>query len=114
LIVVEVKFLPSQDGWALYFRTFILDSQERVYPKLAVICLLQFGGEIDRLWPEGVPQMRNDHGSAYVTGYAHDEAGNLVPDLWGLVYLGMVGRKIPSGLITAHYLSVRSCLLPTR
>jgi hypothetical protein len=43
-------------------------------------------GEIDRLWPEGVPQIRNEHGSAYVTGYAHDEAGNLV-------YLGMVGHK---------------------
>ena len=40
-------------------------------------------GEIDRLWPEGVPQIRNEHGSAYVTGYAHDEAGNLI-------YLGMV------------------------
>ncbi|HWQ83521.1 MAG TPA: hypothetical protein VN363_03080 [Anaerolineales bacterium] len=43
-------------------------------------------GEVDRLWPEGVPQIRNEHGSAYVTGYAHDEAGNLV-------YLGMVGHK---------------------
>ena len=43
-------------------------------------------GELDRLWPEGVPQIRNEHGSAYVTGYAHDEAGNLV-------YLGMVGHK---------------------
>ena len=43
-------------------------------------------GEIDRLWPEGVPQIRNEHGSAYVTGYAHDEAGNLA-------YLGMVGHK---------------------
>ncbi len=43
-------------------------------------------GEIDRLWSEGVPQIRNEHGSAYVTGYAHDEAGNLV-------YLGMVGHK---------------------
>jgi hypothetical protein len=42
--------------------------------------------EIDRLWPEGVPQIRNEHGSAYVTGYAHDEAGNLI-------YLGMVGHK---------------------
>jgi len=38
------------------------------------------------LRPDGVPQMRNEHGSAYVTGYAHDEAGNLV-------YLGMVGHK---------------------
>jgi hypothetical protein len=43
-------------------------------------------GEVDRLWPDGVPQIRNEHGSAYVTGYAHDEAGNLV-------YLGMVGHK---------------------
>jgi hypothetical protein len=43
-------------------------------------------GEIDRLWPDGVPQIRNEYGSAYVTGYAHDEAGNLV-------YLGMVGHK---------------------
>jgi len=43
-------------------------------------------GEVDRLWPEGVPQIRNEHGSVYVTGYAHDEAGNLV-------YLGMVGHK---------------------
>ena len=42
--------------------------------------------EIDRLWSEGVPQIRNEHGSAYVTGYAHDEAGNLI-------YLGMVGHK---------------------
>jgi len=42
--------------------------------------------EVDRLWPDGVPQMRNEHGSAYVTGYAHDDAGNLV-------YLGMVGHK---------------------
>jgi hypothetical protein len=42
--------------------------------------------EVDRLWPEGVPQIRNEHGSAYVTGYAHDEAGNLI-------YLGMVGHK---------------------
>ena len=50
-------------------------------------------GELDRLWPDGVPQIRNDHGSASethfvssVTGYAHDEAGNLI-------YLGMVGHK---------------------
>ena len=43
-------------------------------------------GEVDRLWPDGVPQIRNEHGSAYVTGYAHDEAGNLI-------YLGMVGHK---------------------
>jgi hypothetical protein len=43
-------------------------------------------GELDRLWPEGVPQIRNEHGSAYVTGYAHDDAGNLI-------YLGMVGHK---------------------
>jgi hypothetical protein len=43
-------------------------------------------GEIDRLWPDGVPQIRNEHGSAYVTGYALDEAGNLI-------YLGMVGHK---------------------
>jgi hypothetical protein len=43
-------------------------------------------GEVDRLWPEGVPQIRNEHGSAYVTGYAHDDAFNLV-------YLGMVGHK---------------------
>jgi len=43
-------------------------------------------GEVDWLWPEGVPQIRNEHGSAYVTGYAHDEAGNLI-------YLGMVGHK---------------------
>jgi hypothetical protein len=42
--------------------------------------------ELDRLWPEGVPQIRNEHGSAYITGYAHDEAGNLI-------YLGMVGHK---------------------
>ena len=42
--------------------------------------------EVDRLWPEGVPQIRNEHGSAYVTGYAHDDAGNLI-------YLGMVGHK---------------------
>jgi hypothetical protein len=33
-------------------------------------------GELDRLWPEGVPQIRNEHGSAFFTGYAHDEAGN--------------------------------------
>ena len=43
-------------------------------------------GEVDQLWPEGVPQIRNEHGSAYVTGYALDEAGNLI-------YLGMVGHK---------------------
>jgi hypothetical protein len=43
-------------------------------------------GEVDRLWPDGVPQIRNEHGSAYVTGYAHDEVGNLI-------YLGMVGHK---------------------
>lgn len=43
-------------------------------------------GEVDRLWPEGVPQIRNEHGSAYVTGYAHDDADNLI-------YLGMVGHK---------------------
>lgn len=43
-------------------------------------------GEVDRLWPEGVPQIRNEHGTAYVTGYAHDDAGNLI-------YLGMVGHK---------------------
>jgi hypothetical protein len=43
-------------------------------------------GEIDRLWPEGVPQIRNEHGSAYVTGYTHDDAGNVI-------YLGMVGHK---------------------
>lgn len=42
--------------------------------------------EVDRLWPEGVPQIRNEHGSAYVTGYALDDAGNLI-------YLGMVGHK---------------------
>ena len=38
------------------------------------------------MWPDGVPQIRNEYGSAYVTGYAHDEAGNLI-------YLGMVGHK---------------------
>jgi len=43
-------------------------------------------GEFDRLWPDGVPQIRNEHGSAYVTGYAHDDAGNLI-------YLGVVGHK---------------------
>lgn len=43
-------------------------------------------GEADRLWPDRVPQIKNEHGAAYVTGYAHDEAGNLV-------YLGMVGHK---------------------
>jgi len=43
-------------------------------------------GEVDRLWQDGVPQIRNEHGSAYVTGYAHDDAGNLI-------YLGMVGHK---------------------
>ena len=42
--------------------------------------------DLDRLWPEGVLQIRNEHGSAYVTGYVHDEAGNLI-------YLGMVGHK---------------------
>lgn len=42
--------------------------------------------EVDRLWPEGVPQIRNEHGSANVTGYAQDEADNLI-------YLGMDGRK---------------------
>jgi hypothetical protein len=43
-------------------------------------------GEAGRLWPDRVPQIKNENGSAYVTGYAHDEAGNLV-------YLGMVGHK---------------------
>lgn len=43
--------------------------------------------EIYRLWQDGVPQIRNEHGSAYVTGYALDEAGNLI-------YLGMVGHKM--------------------
>jgi hypothetical protein len=43
-------------------------------------------GELDRLWPEGVPQVHNEHGSVYITGYAHDEASNLV-------YLGIVGNK---------------------
>jgi hypothetical protein len=38
------------------------------------------------LRPDGVPQIRNEHGSAYVTGYAHDDAGNLI-------YLGVVGHK---------------------
>lgn len=42
--------------------------------------------DVDRLWPDGVPQIRNEHGSAYVTGYAHDDAGNLI-------YLGIVGHK---------------------
>jgi hypothetical protein len=43
-------------------------------------------GEADRLWPDQVPQIKNEHGSAYVTGYAYDEGGNLI-------YLGMVGHK---------------------
>ena len=43
-------------------------------------------GEVDWLWPDGVPQIRNEYGSAYVTGYAHDDAGNLI-------YLGIVGHK---------------------
>lgn len=43
-------------------------------------------GEVDRLWLEGLLQIRNEHDSAYITGYAHDEAGNLI-------YLGMVGHK---------------------
>jgi hypothetical protein len=43
-------------------------------------------GEADRLWHDQVPQIKNEHGAAYVTGYAHDEAGNLI-------YLGMVGHK---------------------
>jgi hypothetical protein len=62
--------------------------------------------DVDRLWPEGVPQIRNEHGSCHwrssaslkqsmkrfslhglpVTGFAHDDAGNLI-------YLGMVGHK---------------------
>jgi len=49
------------------------------------------GGEVDRLWPEGIPQIRNEHGSAYVTGYSHDEAGNLI-------YLGL----IPDSLLAQH------------
>ena len=32
--------------------------------------------EADRLWPDSVPKIKNEHGAAYVTGYAHDEAGN--------------------------------------
>jgi hypothetical protein len=38
------------------------------------------------LWSDGVPQIRNEHGSAYVTGYFHDNAGNLI-------YLVMGGHK---------------------
>jgi hypothetical protein len=34
----------------------------------------------------GVPHIRNEHGSAYVTDYAHNDAGNLI-------YQGMVGYK---------------------
>jgi hypothetical protein len=49
-------------------------------------------GEVDRLWPEGVPQIRNEHGSAYVTGYAHDDAGNRPKRSLG-IYLVMVGHK---------------------
>lgn len=49
--------------------------------------------EVDRLFPDGAPQIRNEHGSAYFIGYAHDDAGNLV-------YLGMVGQKtvLPTNL----------------
>jgi hypothetical protein len=43
-------------------------------------------GETECLWPDQIPQIKNEHGAAYVTGYAHDEAGNLI-------YLGMVGHK---------------------
>ena len=66
---------------------------QQVNAALAQICqpfvawrLEWVSSEVDRLWPEGVPQIRNEHGSAYVTGYAHDNAGNLI-------YLGMVGHK---------------------
>jgi len=48
-------------------------------------------GQVDRLWSEGVLQIRNEHGSAHITGYAHDEAGNR-PKLRLSVYLGMVGH----------------------
>jgi hypothetical protein len=56
-------------------------------------------GEVDRLWPEGVPQIRNEHGSASethfvspVTGYAHDEAGKR-PKLCLGIYLGIFGHN---------------------
>jgi hypothetical protein len=48
--------------------------------------------EVNRLWPDGVLQIRNEHGSASVTGYAHDDAGNRPKQSLG-VYLGMVGHK---------------------
>ncbi len=52
-----------------------------------VVWLLEWiRGEVDRLWPDGVPQIRNEHASAYVTSYAYDDAGNPV-------YLGMVRHK---------------------
>jgi hypothetical protein len=49
--------------------------------------------DVDRLWPDGVLRIRNEHASAYVTGYAHDEAGNR-PKLRLGVYLRMVGHKM--------------------
>jgi hypothetical protein len=55
-------------------------------------------GEADRLWLSQIPQIKNEHGSAYVTGYAHDDAGNLI-------YLGMVGHKTVLESIRATLLS---------
>lgn len=67
-------------------KAYICHPGSKQKPELTAWRLEWVSGEVDRLWPEGVPQIRNEHGSAYVTGYAHDDAGNLV-------YLGMVGHK---------------------
>ena len=56
------------------------------YQPFVVWRLEWVAGEADRLWLDQVPQIKNEHGAAYVTGYALDEAGNLI-------YLGMVGHK---------------------
>lgn len=62
-------------------------------------------GDVDRLWPEGAPPIRNEHGSAYVTGYAHDDAGNLI-------YLGMVGHKTVLESVRASIQAAQEALPP--
>lgn len=82
IVLREVPIAESPDGILQQVNAvFALNCQPYVAWRLEWI-----DSEVNQLWPDGVQQIRNEHGLAHVTGFAHDEAGNLI-------YLGMVGHK---------------------
>jgi hypothetical protein len=83
----EIVLTDVPVGENLYSLLYKINATLAVSHQPFVVWRLEWvAREADRLWPSQIPQIKNEHGSAYVTGYAHDEAGNLI-------YLGMVGHK---------------------